>query len=1447
MGAILGGGGGTVSTADTRIGSLAISQSTYGIAIPVVFGTARVAGNMIDYIDFTAIPHTTTTRSGGKGGGGGVTSSHTTYTYEVAAIFALCEGPVEGVKRIWKNKEVHTKLEDLRMSVYTGAAGQAPWPWMVGKHPERALGYPETCYIASPNLELLSSATVPSFNYEVAGRDIAPGKEDAAPISIIRGILSDTQIGVGFPARYLADTSQFEHYCTVNGIYFSPAYDSQKEAHELIAALLEAANAAPVWSQGKLKFVPYGLTQQTTNGVTYTPPKAPLYDITHDDLVYTEGETPITIRPNLTTDRYNVQPVEILNRNNDYNVEPIKATDDADISQRGIRTADSIEMHFITEPDVATFAAQAILQRKLYIAAQYEFTLSWRHCLLDPMDVVTLTDEILGLDRHPVRILTIEEDEELNLKITAEDCPDGINSPTIYTTQAAQRPKMDYNVSPGSVVRPVIFNPPPEMTDTGFETWIATNGESPNWGGCTVWASTDGSTYKSIGKIDSPARRGELIGELPIGSAADDKNALHVRLSSGDELLSGTRDDAVSYRTACYVDGEIIAYRRAKLMAAREYELSPLQRGGYGSEIKMHPMGSAFVRLDAAVFKYPYATDDLGKKIYLKFTSFNIYGTGEESLADVAVYEHTLNCLMPQEVTNITLDEDTYRLRDGTVLSDVLVAFKGGLKGLVSGYNVYYELNKSGVWKFAGAAADSDYRIKALPQAQHVRVKVTTVTRYGVESSGTVSDVITLVGKSAPPPDVTGLRLRQNPYNREEVFLSWNELSLSDVPDLRGYEIRFGNLSWDAARKLNGDPVFRNEFSHIVKADGAYTYRMKSLDNSGNYSVNDTYVTELIRVVPNAVTDLSAVQSKQDRSKAVISFTPSPGEDIARYIIKYGDDWETGTLITATKETMHAWSVPASGTYNIMVQTVTIAGQVSAITNVSITISVEPLDVTGFRAVQSGTDKSIVRLSWDTVSDADTAYYIIKEGDTWESGNIIAPRVSGVYYDIKIDEERLISWMIKAVTIAGHESQYATSISSVFSLRPSPVHDLQCRQAEDDRSHLMLQWSRVLDGDLKGYEVRIGDKWETSEALPITGELYASYKMHKSQSVRVMIKTLNAAGYYSGETSISYQAKIEPADIQNLKAFQNGDSIELYWDTPEEKDVAGYEIREGISWENGQIVAISVLTPSHKVEIDTCRPYRYMVKAINKAGHYSVLAAGVVITVTELMPKNIIHSYDEFEVADGMHENTEFAESEISWQTIGGRFSDYPKVKFVDVGGRRILRLKKSETHYAENGVYTCKMIDIGSVITANITTTFNNTSVLRDNGHISLEVRTSQDGVTWIDWNIFKPLQFTFRYVQFRILMNGDGTGSPEVNRFIVQIDVPDTDISMTVLIVRGGSQISYGHTYYSVPVVIPAAVGEGLHAELISKTQTDCMIKVKDHDNNDVGGNVDIRIKGY
>ena len=642
MGGIFGGGG-TVSTADTRLGSIVISQSTYGIVIPVVFGMARVSGNMIDYVDFTAIPHTTRTRSGGKGGGGGVTTEHTTYTYEAAAIFSLCEGPIRAVKRIWRDKNIYSNLADIRMEAFLGNDDQRPWAWMQGKYPERAISYPNTAYVASPNLELSSSGNTPTLNYEVAGRSVAPGRDDAAPIDIIRGILCDAQIGVNFPEKYLADATQFSNYCRVNGIYFSPAYDNQAEAHELISALLQASNSAPVWSQGQLKFVPYGLARLEANGVTYTPPVAPLYDITYDDLVYEEGTPPVVIKPNLAADRYNMQSIEILNRKNDYNVEPIKATDDADISQRGIRPADNIEMHFITLPDVAQFAAQSILQRKLYVVAQYEFTLTWRHCLLDPMDVVTITDPLLGLDRYPVRIISIEEDDELNLKITAEDCPDGVNSPTVYTTQAAERPKLDYNVPAANINEPVIFEPPAQLAEA-MSICMAVSGKRNVWSGANVWASYDGDTYKKIGVIEQPARHGTLLEALKHGYSNDTHNALVVDVSmSCAELMTATAADAENNNTLCYVDGELISYETAELIGEYRYRLTKLRRGVYGTKIKEHPANSKFARIDDAVSYYKYRAEDIGKRFYLKFTSFNIFGNNEQSLADVEPYIFTIH------------------------------------------------------------------------------------------------------------------------------------------------------------------------------------------------------------------------------------------------------------------------------------------------------------------------------------------------------------------------------------------------------------------------------------------------------------------------------------------------------------------------------------------------------------------------------------------------------------------------------------------------------------------------------------------------------------------------------------------------------------------------------------------------------------------------------------
>ena len=60
----MGGKSSTISTSEQRILSMQIQQSSYGLALPIVFGQNRIAGNLIDYTDFTAIATTTRTTPG---------------------------------------------------------------------------------------------------------------------------------------------------------------------------------------------------------------------------------------------------------------------------------------------------------------------------------------------------------------------------------------------------------------------------------------------------------------------------------------------------------------------------------------------------------------------------------------------------------------------------------------------------------------------------------------------------------------------------------------------------------------------------------------------------------------------------------------------------------------------------------------------------------------------------------------------------------------------------------------------------------------------------------------------------------------------------------------------------------------------------------------------------------------------------------------------------------------------------------------------------------------------------------------------------------------------------------------------------------------------------------------------------------------------------------------
>ena len=83
-----------------------------------------------------------------------------------------------------------------------------------------------------------------------------------------------------------------------------------------------------------------------------------------------------------------------------------------------------MQAHEFTNPTTAAIAAQLLLQRRAYIRNSYKFKLGWRYALLEPMDIVLLTDAALGLSNKAVRISAIEEDDNGELTITADEIPE---------------------------------------------------------------------------------------------------------------------------------------------------------------------------------------------------------------------------------------------------------------------------------------------------------------------------------------------------------------------------------------------------------------------------------------------------------------------------------------------------------------------------------------------------------------------------------------------------------------------------------------------------------------------------------------------------------------------------------------------------------------------------------------------------------------------------------------------------------------------------------------------------------------------------------------------------------------------------------------------------------------------------------------------------------------
>ncbi|HEV7416024.1 MAG TPA: glycoside hydrolase TIM-barrel-like domain-containing protein [Tianweitania sediminis] len=157
-----------------------------GAALPRVYGTVRVGGTLIWATRFEEVA--TAERTGGKG-----SPKITNYSYFANVAFALSEGPIAGVRRIWADgRELDQTLFEIR--VYKGSEDELPDPLIEAKQGEgNAAPFRGTAYVVFDRLPLSDFGNrIPQFGFEV----LRPAGTLPAKIKAVTLIPGSTEYGL---------------------------------------------------------------------------------------------------------------------------------------------------------------------------------------------------------------------------------------------------------------------------------------------------------------------------------------------------------------------------------------------------------------------------------------------------------------------------------------------------------------------------------------------------------------------------------------------------------------------------------------------------------------------------------------------------------------------------------------------------------------------------------------------------------------------------------------------------------------------------------------------------------------------------------------------------------------------------------------------------------------------------------------------------------------------------------------------------------------------------------------------------------------------------------------------------------------------------------------------------------------------------------------------------
>ena len=605
---VLGIGAGGTTREGPRLSDLTVQSSAYGAPIPLVFGRARVAGNVIWSTGLIESRQETTSRAqGGKGGGGSRTVTDVTFTYAVSFALALAGRPIAGIGRIWADgKLLRDGVGALSvpgtLRLYTGGDDQAADPLV-----QSVEGVPDTpafrglAYVVFEELALAEFANrIPSLSVEVFAA-IPAGEPLATVVTDIAARAGEDRVD----ATGLAGS--------VDGFVVT----RPMPARAALEALAVAAPHVVAESDGVLRFLPMD-----------------------GGAAFAAGEPDLGARPSDADPRPEVdwtrgqeleQPREVQLRywdvGRDYQPGLQRARRLRTLSER----TDLREVPVVLTAEAAKRASEVALDLAWLGRDRYAVGLPAPFLTLDPGDRLSL-----AWQGRTVALL-VERVETDGAVVTATAQP--FEAAALGSTAAADGGDFPAQTvaEPGVTTLHVLDIPALSDADALSPTlYGAIAGAADGWRGAQVFVSSDeGQSYGLVASGQAPAVMGTAIDVLGAGPSQvwDEDNQVRVQLLRADMTLESRPGLAVlNGANLAVLGGELVQFRDAVLQPDGSYTLSGLLRGRRGSEhlTGTHVAGERFVLLGGGLLSLSPTVADIGRPVLVKAVSINT------ALADAA-------------------------------------------------------------------------------------------------------------------------------------------------------------------------------------------------------------------------------------------------------------------------------------------------------------------------------------------------------------------------------------------------------------------------------------------------------------------------------------------------------------------------------------------------------------------------------------------------------------------------------------------------------------------------------------------------------------------------------------------------------------------------------------------------------------------------------------------